>query len=54
MSTGQDLTQPSGWGDRAWICPRCEVRTGLLICLRCDRHLVTRPRRKTSEGPVNP
>jgi hypothetical protein len=26
----------SGWGDRAWICPRCGYRTGLTLCMTCD------------------
>lgn len=50
MNPPQDLTKPSGWGERAWICPRCGVRTGLLICLRCDRHLVTQRRPRTRKA----
>ncbi len=46
----QDLSKPSGWGERAWICARCGVRTGLLLCLRCDRQFVIRPRHTNGEG----
>jgi hypothetical protein len=50
MTPTQDLTKPSGWGDRAWTCPRCGIRTGLLLCLRCDRHVITELNRKHRKG----